>query len=941
MLILGIIILIVGLIVELIDRIQNHGHNNLTNTNANPQISERDQDRKGINATEALMKIDEAVNNEEHTKWGYAFKSIITRLGASAFDRFKRRGVRKVDKHELVASRGFDKLLEIVSATKVRPKGKVLSLCCGRGGWEQLYAADSEVSHITAVTLGKGPGHEGHEDFTDKWFPGKEKVNLVTSDARDIPLVSHDTLLFDGGESHPDYSVEAKKFNQLFSTAVMRQISQATKHFILKVLTPTHPETIGMLKKIQALTNKGSFYRPTVCRNSTMEMYFVSTKPMDVDNSVKLIVKEFIRRGIENRQLQARKKGPLYTYTREEIRPKPIPLLTPLNMEVSIAELGPPIPEPGRDYNHWESMGVYPIGVAGTSGMRYNKYGLACATRLLSSLPGFDNWKLTDTTPEGFIKVFNQKIDKAPVENHKYEQELMIIYEALAEHFVRRGFKLREMSWEELEIQANKQGAPGHLDIKEGIYSVADFLKLPDWRKRVEACRTALKSGYPIQGIFNSMGKREKKMSSGPAKGSRMIAYLGIAMRLLEMKLFGNLMKLTKPELNRFGVGGLGIHDLGQRIKEIWKGSGFSDDIAAFDTRMSLYMLSLESWFVGKVGGTDDHTNMYRLYGFPHILVPVPSPFRRSQLLAGQGQRMSGSQPTYPMNTITRLVLFLLQLGVALGVTKDKLRQFVLDVMNGGAVVEVEGKKVQVIVSGCVSGDDANFSSDKWTELIASFGHVLDEVGFPRKDLTPKQSSPVAYDIMDIEFCSHRYEPISFYDSQSDVTVVKYMPTRDVSQIVAKSLLRVGGSDEKDLDSLGWISAQGNNLCVNYAHLRTCRALGFAYKAVAPPNVILTNKGGFLRPKPWLRTGDLLDIYNEVHFGVSTKYPVDGFKVRSWSHVGYMKPKREVAYDPECFIKKRSQWRQALYHDVVETIHREGTGGDVTYLENWRIKRLD
>nr|QTJ63671.1 NS5 [Trichopteran jingmen-related virus] len=891
-------------------------------------------DRRGANRITglgALHLINEDLKDEDSTKWGTKFKNIIKQLGAQAFNRFKIRGIRPVQKHEQAVSRGFDKLSEICSATKVRPKGEVLSLCCGRGGWEQVYSSDQRVTRVTAVTFGKSPGREGHEDFTNKYFPGKEKVNLRLADARTYPITEHDTLLFDGGESHPDYLIEARRFNDLFANTVMRQISPCTKVFIVKVLTPTHPETLTMLRKIQSITNKGSFYRPTVCKNANMEMYFISTTPVDLTRAAKAIIRDSIRRGIENRKLESRKTGPNYTHIRETITPKPIKLLEPLDMTKSIEELGEPVPEQGRAYNHWENHGVYPIGVSGSKGMKYNKYGMRCASRLVPTLKGFDDWKLTDTTPEGFIKVFNNKIDIAPVENHPREKEMLIIYEAMAHFYkTKRNFRLKEMSWEELEVQANKQGAPGFTDVKDNIFSVGEFLRLPDWRRRVEACRKALREGKPIGGIFNTMGKREKKESMGGPKGSRMIAYLGIAMRLLEMKLFGNLLKLTKAENTRFGVGGLGLHDLGERLNQIWKGSGICDDIAGFDTRIGLYILSLENHVNLKLGGSEDHQNMYRLYAYPHIVIPVPSEFRRSQLLSGRGQRMSGTQPTYTWNTLTRIAVMLLQASVAFKVKEEELFNFVLRAMDG-----------KEDIGATCSGDDIVVTSEKRIEELANSSHILDEVGMTRKNVVKGQKSLISYTLPEVEFCSHHYEKISFYDSYTGQKVYRYMATRRVTEIVAKSLMRIGASDERDMDAQAWISAQGNNLCMNYPHLRTCRALGLAYKSIVSPRIILTNTGGFLRPRPWMQPGDLLEILNNMYFGTSTNYPVDNFKVRQWSHVGYMSPKKEVIYDKDCFIKKRAIWRDCLLRDVETAIYEMETGGDTTPLDNWRIRRMD
>nr|WGZ60535.1 NS5 [Jingmenvirus sp.] len=887
-------------------------------------------DRRGANRDSplgVLVKLTEIFSKPDVTQWGGEYKEALKGLGSRAFNIFKNRGVRRVEKDPLVASRGYDKLLEISIAARVKPKGNVLSLCCGRGGWEQLYAASPDVTRIIAVTFGKGPGHEGHEDFTANYFPGREKVHLRFADATSYPLTSHDTLLFDGGESHPDFSVEAARFNQLFSGAVMRQITPNTKIFILKILTPTSPDTIRMLQEIQTMTGRGSLYRASVSRNSTLELYFVSTAPSNLKNQIRELMMDMARRGIENRKLEARKVGPQYLYAREEIKPTRVKLLRVPDMTDSIAELGTPLPEVGRAYNHWESLGVYPMGVSGSKGMKYNRYGMACATRMLSSVEGFDQWKLTDTTPEGFVSIFNTKIDRPPLENHPHEERLGAVYEGMASYFKLRGFRLKELGYDEIERQVNNAGAPGYADMMEGINDIKDYISRPGWRKKVEKLRQALLSGRPKEAIFNTMGKREKKKSGG--KGSRMIAYMSIGMRLLEMKLFGNLMTLTKPEYMHFGVGGFGLHDLGERLRRIWKGEGSSDDVAGFDTRVSAKTLAFEASFVEQLGGCTGHREMYEVYASPHILIPIPSPHRRVQLLAGRGQRMSGCQVTYPMNTITRVALFLVQASIADGIKEDEMIDWVMRVMRG-----------KEDLAGAVSGDDAVFTSRKKMKAVIRYSEVLEDMGFPRKNLERGVPSPLMHEVREVEFCSHRYEPVTFMDTTTNKIVTKYMPTRDFGEIAAKALIRTGG-DMSELDALAWISAQGNNLLVNYPHVRSARALGFAFKSVAPPHLVPDNRGGFMRPRPWMQPGDILDVFNEVHFGNSTKYPVPGFRVREWRNVGYLRPKVEMLYDPPSFTRRRAIWRDNLHRDVQKAIYDHKTGGSLSPLDLWRERRLD
>nr|QPZ88370.1 NS5-like protein [Wuhan aphid virus 1] len=881
--------------------------------------------RAGVTVT--LDAVQEAFASSDISEWGPRYKRALNNLGKKAFDIFKMRGVRPTLRSFNKASRGYDKLMDILRQTKIKPTGRVLSLCCGRGGWEQVIANNPPVIHITSVTLGPGPGHEGHEAFTKIHFPGREKIRVLYGDARQFPVSTHDVLLFDGGESHTDAELEEARFYSLFYNVVMRQINSNTKHFVLKILTPTSPRIQRLLEEIQRMTGRGALFRSCHSRLSTLELYFVSTAPAPVKARATALLKDIVEQGKMNKVLQAQNYDLGFTFSREKIEPKTIPLLKPLDMTESIRELGPPLPEQGMEFNHWETSGVYPFGSQGSTAMKYNRYAMCVLRRLLSTVPGFDHWKTTDTTPKGFLGVFNKKVDMAPRENHKYERHLVEIYEGLAHHFLRSGFRFRELDWTEVLKQANKQGAPGIIDTQ--FENVGQFLSTPDWVKRVLEARKALEKGKPIGGIFNTIGKREKKLSPHEMKGSRMVAYLPIATRLLELKLFGKLLELTKPTINHFGVGGMGLHDLGMRVQEIWQGHAVSDDIAGFDTRIGLYFLSLENHFIRMLGGGEIHTLMYRLYAYPHILIPMASEFVRSQLLKGRGQRMSGTNVTYSMNTITRICVCLLQYAIAKDIPLNELHDWTMQMMKQNSPLQ-----------GVVSGDDASFTStlENVTQL-SNTAHVLEEVGMPRKDIPINIPSPVVNKIEDVDFCSHHYEKITYYDAETGQTTHRYMPTRDLTQILAKSTIKIGGKDAS-LDDMAWLSAQGNNLLVNYSHLRTARAVGFGYKAIVHPNALLCDTGGFLRPTPWMEPGDILDVMNKILFGESTHYPVENFRVHSWKHVGFLKPKRELVYDPETFSAGRAYWRSKLRSDVGTGISEFNTGGDITVLDNWRRHEL-
>nr|UCR92566.1 MAG: NS5-like protein [Flaviviridae sp.] len=879
----------------------------------------------GYNNGDFFVAVREAFSGRPLSEWHGIYKAQLNKLSKNQFTKMKIRGVRPVARSRLKASRGYDKIKEILMLTRFKVEGRVLSLCCGAGGWEQAIAPNPDVTEIKAVTFGSGKGHEGHKNFTDTIFEGRHKVKLHYGDARTYPVTDHDWLLFDGGESRSKVESEARLFKQLFSQTVMRQISPKTKGFILKVLVPSDPEMIEMMKYIQKVTGKGCLMRSSHSRASTMECYFVSMPKMNVEESVRSCLRDFIQRGEANVGLDPVDYGPGYSYYRAPVEND---ILPPLDLGKSIDECGERLNAEPRPYNHWEAKGVYAMGSRGSSGMKYNNIGARVLRYLIPNLIGFDKWKVTDTTANFFHEMFRRKIDKSPLEDHDYVPAMQQIYSSMADYFMMRGFKYKRLSDEEVIQEANKQGAPGFQDIEHN--NVGSFLKDKRWRKIVAKYEKMLLDGTPLGAVYNIMSKKEKKYMD-KMTGSRMIAYLPIPMRMLELRTFGCLLKLTKPILNRFGVGGLGLHDLGMRMNEVWSGfknpGGTSTDVASFDTRISAVILKMECDFIMQLGGGDLVRRFYQIYSHPLIMIPIPGEYIRSELLQGRGQRMSGSHVTYTMNTMTRIMLLILQSCVADG-RVDDAAQYTKECM--------EGKHL----GGCVSGDDeVTIGEEEDVERMIKAAHVLHDVGFPRKNIPREVLGHKATSMEELDFCSHHYVPITYYDESTGEVTKRWAPTRDVTEIVAKSIIRIGGGDE--LSDEAWLSCQGNNLLVNYHHLRTVRAAGLAFKASTNPNLVLTDKGGFLRPTPWMRPGDILDITNDVLFGSGTHYPVPGFRVRSMSHLGYISPKLEKTFDPEFHCHERYRWRKTLHTEVEETIITKSTGGDPAVMDLWRVREFD
>lgn len=440
------------------------------------------------------------------------------------------------------------------------------------------------------------------------------------------------------------------------------------------------------------------------------------------------------------------------------------------DMSKAIKMLGPTLCEAGRPFLHWKSLAIYPFGPRGTNAQPRMRIAKRLIGDLMDVMPEINQWTLTDTTPVGFNRVFSRKIDTIPVETHQHNDYLEGCYRTLQEYFS-SCYEHQPMNFEEMKTQANKQGAAG---ITDNHQCVKDFLDDPNAEKLIAEVEEALINNQPIHAIWSTMGKLEKKKSPVGSQGSRMVAYLPIATRMVEMKYLGNLVKLTKPDINPAGVGAVGLHDLGERMSRLWKQCGLSDDIAGWDTRVSATMIELEYTFVHNLTKhLNNRTNkiikrLFQLYKYPHILIPMESDFARSELLEGWGQRLSGSIITYTMNTISRLAVAMTMIGFTFHMTPEE--------------VWVEFLKEGGRFSAMISGDDCCiFSSKEDAYYLSRAYDVLNNMGMVRKDVPLLTPTTIQKKIEAMEFCSHSYQPVTYYDSEQDLRIVRYMPTRSVA----------------------------------------------------------------------------------------------------------------------------------------------------------------
>lgn len=176
-------------------------------------------------------------------------------------------------------------------------------------------------------------------------------------------------------------------------------------------------------------------------------------------------------------------------------------------MTKAIKMLGPTMCEAGRPFLQWRSLAVYPFGPRGTNAQPRMTIAQKLVGDLMDIMSEVNQWALTDTTPTGFNKVFSKKVDTIPVESHQHNDYQEGCYKTLQEYFL-SVYDHKVMAFDEMKIQANKQGATDyHQNIKE-------FMNDPQAEELIQAVENSLINNQPIHAIWSTMGKREKKESS-------------------------------------------------------------------------------------------------------------------------------------------------------------------------------------------------------------------------------------------------------------------------------------------------------------------------------------------------------------------------------------------------------------------------------------------
>jgi len=194
-----------------------------------------------------------------------------------------------------------------------RPRGLVVDLGCGRGGWSQRVAMEPELRMIEAFTLG-GMARENPQPFLTK---GHNLINFRTGvNVHDVQPFKVDTLMCDIGESDANHVVEASRSLKVLDTFENWVRVSPFSSFVIKVLNPYDHAVLRRLARLQ-IEFGGQLVRSPYSRNSSAELYYVSGERRSLLTAINGTLLVLLKRFADDKPTRKDKPPVLETGTRK------------------------------------------------------------------------------------------------------------------------------------------------------------------------------------------------------------------------------------------------------------------------------------------------------------------------------------------------------------------------------------------------------------------------------------------------------------------------------------------------------------------------------------------------------------------------------------------------------------------------------------------------
>nr|NP_776035.1 putative non-structural protein NS5 [Tamana bat virus] len=809
---------------------------------------------------------------------GRQYKFTLNKLNKHDFLQFKGENVYELENKDDFPSRGFAKMDWMIKSTLFQPRGFVVDGGCGAGGFSARMCFEKPVAKILGYTIGKDKHHTPD-------LNGKKVYKKFNWEIGDLfkKRIRCDTFVMDIGESHPNQEIEAigdlKRLNWFKENV-------DCKNWCIKIMVPTHEQVLHALPKGSTLI------RNPWSRNSTLEMYCVpgSNEPGRMVSNVIKVLNQRINRTSWQGSIM---KKLYYPEDEEQVGS------TKVNYIIEKEKLQNfTLQEERRVFNHWKCLGSVEASRKGSSGQNYNSIITAITSGLRKVVPSIEHWMLTSTKPEDTFSTFLRKVDQPPQPLGNYKSEFQEKFKWVQQWYKSKNKHGRILTNEEVISKFKSDGALGFRCQHYG--SIQEALENPNFFKDLEAEEINHLHGKCTRGVFDVIGKKEKKDLYGKPKGSRLIMYLDLVERFLEHKYLGflNSDHWCHPENLPSGVSAVSPYEYPRMIVEkckidprsdLMENWVIQDDTAGWDTRLHDDVLECEQSFLCDFAESEEHIKhilrIYKNYRNPMIKLTDDSG-TRDLILIGKGQRCSGTVVTYSMNTITNTVVQMMRM------------QEVLELSNEECLHKM-----------MVSGDDCLLVLKPEEAIKVSKSlKFINSTGFIRKDVPRHVPSPVVKDWKNISFCSHGIAKGRMQNGEYLWTLGK-----NEAEIIGKAQLQIGAFGD-EINEQSQAKAMALYLLLTFPMRRDIRLIAKAIMACCQEGLVPMGKvkEPLIWGEPWLDSMDIVNIINKIY----------GTNFYTLEEVPYVRHSLDMERGSTIHTNERSNWKKFLLEKMVPDLSR-------------------
>nr|AUS91146.1 polyprotein [Barkedji virus]AUS91147.1 polyprotein [Barkedji virus] len=863
---------------------------------------------------------------------GQYWKEKMNSMTKADFESYKKSGIWEVDREPArrglaikdmatgwAVSRGTAKLNWMVERGYVKPRGTVIDLGCGRGGWSYLAASLKAVTCVKAFTVG-GWGHElpmVRPNYGWNLIQFKSKC-----DVHWLATQPCDTLMCDIGESATDPKIEEGRTLRVLDTFEKWLKERKPEHFVCKVLCPYMPNVMMRIERLQRKYG-GGLVRVPFSRNSTHEMYWVSGARGNVHTATSELSQVLLKR-MGSRKLPIMKDDVIHgsgDRKAQGVADKP-----------DMKALGKRIQrlkdefqaswqyDEEHPYKTWTYHGSYETTTTGSASSLVNG-----VVKLLSKpwdvITEVVNTAMTDTTPFGQQRVFKDKVDTRTTEPRPGTRRIMEITNRWLWGYLSSKRTPRLCTREEFIEKVNSNAALGAVFKDENQWTSAKEAVADErfW-DLVNTEREHHLRGECHSCIYNMMGKREKKHTEfGEAKGSRAIWFMCLVSRFLEFEALGFLNEdhWMSREVSLGGVEGLGLPRLGYILRDLSEKEGgkmYADDTAGWDTRITEADLEDERSVIQMMG--QEHAKLAEAVmnlTYHHKVVRVMRPGKKGvtlmDVISRKDQRGSGQVVTYALNTFTNLKVQLMRMMES----EDVIGARNICKLTHDEEVEIENWLdmfgEERLGRLAVSGDDCVVRPVD-DRFATSLFH-LNEMGKIRKDMPECEPSKGWSDWQSVPFCSHHFHELSMKDGRTLV-----VPCREQDELIGRARVSPGaGWTIKETAALSKAYAQMWKL--NYFHRRDLRLMANAICSAVPVDWVPSGRTTWsLHGRgEWMTNEDMLDVWNRVWIE-DNPHMHDKRRVNNWTEIPYLGKREDMWCGSLINVPSRATWAENIHTAV-------------------------